>query len=171
MYILKNISLNSRFRIRKDSMRNVFDDLRERFLPSNSRYKKRAFHMESNNLGWSLKEGKRDAPRKKRRFIIRHVCTLRQSLPTGLVKKYTLDQWGRDTLLILPPVTFLSLLVIIGDIKHTCMKDFTFHFRLFLKTCFFVYSIFFVLKEEESRDFKDIRSNNKLGILEFLRIS
>lgn len=88
----------------------MFDDLRERFLLSNSQYKKRVFHIESNNLGWSLKEGKRDALRKKRRFIIRHVCTLRQSLPTGLVKKYTLDQWGRDTLLILPLVTFLSLL-------------------------------------------------------------
>lgn len=37
---------------------------------------KRIFHMESNSPGWSLKEGKRDSLREKRRFIIRHVCTL-----------------------------------------------------------------------------------------------
>lgn len=109
MYMLKNISLSSRLRIRKGSMKNV-RWFKGTISSLEFTIQERVFHIESNNLGWSLKEGKRDALRKKRRFIIRHVCTLRQSLPTGLVKKYTLDQWGRDTLLILPLVTFLSLL-------------------------------------------------------------
>lgn len=132
MYILKNIFPCSRLRIREDSSMIQENDS-----------EKRIFHMESNSPGWSLKEGKRDSLREKRRFIIRHVCTLRQSLPTGLVKKYTLDQWGRDTLLILPLVTFLSLLVIIGDMKHTCMKNFSFDSSL--KSCFFVYLILFTI--------------------------